>query len=125
MNGISSFEDLDCWKLCTELRREVIKVCKKFPEHEKFMLVSQMKRCSRSVTANISEGYGRFHYQENIQYCRQSRGSLYELKEHFYVARDEEYITEVEIKEYKEKTERCIAVINGYINYLKKKKESG
>ncbi|MCG2460892.1 four helix bundle protein [Flavobacteriaceae bacterium F89] len=38
-----------------------------------------MRRASRSVTHNISEGYGGFHYSENAQFCRTSRGSAYEL----------------------------------------------
>jgi len=51
-----------------------------------------MIRASRSVTANIAEGHGRYHFQENIQFCRQARGSLYELIDHLYVAIDEKYI---------------------------------
>ena len=49
--------------------------------------------CVTSVTNNISEGYGRFHYQENIQFLRQSRGSLYECIDHLYVSLDEKYIS--------------------------------
>ena len=46
------------------------------PEEEKYNLSSQMRRAAVSITANIAEGYGRYHYQENIQFCRQSRGVL-------------------------------------------------
>lgn len=62
-----------------ELRNEEKILIKGFLDHEKYELVSQMRRASRSVTHNIAEGYGRFHYQENIQFCRISRGSLHEL----------------------------------------------
>jgi len=61
-NKIRSFEDLECWKVCTELRRFVSQLVKTFPKEEQFDLTSQMKRASRSVTHNIAEGYGRFHY---------------------------------------------------------------
>jgi four helix bundle protein len=37
---------------------------------EKYALTSQLRRSSRSISDNIAEGYGRFHYQENIQFCR-------------------------------------------------------
>ncbi|NJX17548.1 four helix bundle protein, partial [Tamlana crocina] len=88
------FEDLNCWKAARELRMEISDLIRKFPQSEKFELVSQMRRASRSVTLNIAEGYGRFHFKENIQFCRVSRGSLYELLDQFITAHDEGYIDE-------------------------------
>lgn len=76
MSDIKSFEDLHCWQVGRELRNDVKNLIKNFPSHEKYDLVSQMRRASRSVTHNIAEGYGRFHYQENIQFCRIA-GGLY------------------------------------------------
>lgn len=123
-NKIRSFEDLECWKTCTELRRLVSKLIKNFPKDEQYGLTSQMKRASRSVTHNIAEGYGRFHYQENIQYCRQARGSLYELIDQFIVALDEKYITEEELINGKEQINKSLALLNGYIKYLVRAKDS-
>lgn len=123
-NKIRSFEDLECWKTCTELRRLVSKLIKNFPKDEQYGLTSQMKRASRSVTHNIAEGYGRFHYQENIQYCRQARGSLYELIDQFIVALDEKYITEEELINGKEQINKSLALLNGYIKYLIRAKDS-
>ncbi|MGB7786193.1 MAG: four helix bundle protein, partial [Salinimicrobium sp.] len=60
MEGIKSFEDLNCWKAARNLRIEISDLIKQFPDYEKFELVSQMRRASRSVTHNIAEGYGRF-----------------------------------------------------------------
>ena len=114
-NKIRSFEDLECWKTCTEMRRFVSILIKNFPKDEQYGLTSQMKRASRSVTHNIAEGYGRFHYQENIQYCRQARGSLYELIDQFIVALDEKYITEEELINGKEQINKSLALLNGYI----------
>ncbi|HYM94071.1 MAG TPA: four helix bundle protein [Chitinophagaceae bacterium] len=93
MEALRSFEDIECWKACTDLRRYLRTLVKKSPAEEKFMLISQIVRASRSLTNNIAEGYGRFHYKENAQFCRQSRGSLYELKDHLIVALDEEYVS--------------------------------
>ena len=120
MADVNSFEDLNCWKMGRELRNEVKDLIKTFPDFEKYELVSQMRRSSRSVTHNISEGYGRFHYKENIQFCRTSRGSLYELLDQFITSLDEGYITEEEYQKYKKRVNDCLAVLNGYINYLKK-----
>ena len=120
---MKSFEDLECWKLGAALRRKFSALVKDFPQHEKFRLADQIVRASRSVTANIAEGYGRFHYQEYVQYCRQSRGSLYELVDHLMVAFEEKYITEDQLKEFKIEIQHCLVVLNGFINYLSKAKQ--
>ena len=121
----SDFRDLDVWEKGRELRKEIWTLCKKFPSEEKFRLSDQMIRASRSVTANIAEGYGRFHYQENIQFCRQSRGSAYEMIDHITVAVDCEYIDNEQEQYYINKVEEIIKLLNGYIKYLKKRKEDG
>ena len=120
MKEIRSFEDLNCWKMVREIRKEISSVIKTFPDFEKYELVSQMRRSSRSITHNIAEGYGRFHYQENIQFCRVSRGSLYELIDQLITAQDEKYISEEMFNQLKKNVLDCINVLNGYINYLKK-----
>ena len=120
MKEIRSFEDLNCWKMVREIRKEISSVIKTFPDFEKYELVSQMRRSSRSITHNIAEGYGRFHYQENIQFCRVSRGSLYELIDQLITAQDEKYISEEMFNQLKKNGLDCINVLNGYINYLKK-----
>ena len=119
-----NFKDLEIWKKARELRNEVSTLIKSFPKEERYMLVSQMVRASRSVTANIAEGYGRYHYQENIQFCRQSRGSLTELQDHLTVALDEGYIgVKVEV-EFDHRIEECIRLLNGYIRFLNNSKEA-
>lgn len=117
-----TFEDLDCWKKITDLRRKLTALARTFPSDEKYRLTDQIIRAARSATSNIAEGYGRFHYQENIQYCRQTRGSLHELIEHLIVANDEGYVTKDDLVSLKCEIESCLAVLNGYINYLLKSK---
>lgn len=68
-----SFEDLDVYKLARELRRKVYQLIKSIPKNEKHNLQSQMRRAALSLTNNIAESHGRYHYQESIQYLRQSR----------------------------------------------------
>ena len=115
---MKTFDDLDCWKKITALRRTFAELVKDFPAHEKYRLTDQIIRAARSASSNIAEGYGRFHYQENIQYCRQTRGSLYELIEHLIVANDEGYISKEKLISVRSDITSCIAVLNGYINYL-------
>lgn len=120
---LTSFTDLDVYKECRILRKNVSTLVKThFPSEEKFKLTDQILRSSRSVTASIAEGYGRFHYQENIQFCRISRGSLCETFEHLITAFDEKFISAGELKEFKIQIDKCNKVLNGYINYLYKAK---
>lgn len=119
---MKTFEELDCWKKANALRVNLSALVKSLPSEEKYRLTDQILRASRSVTANIAEGYGRFHYQEYIQFCRQSRGSLYELIDHLLVASDEGYITTDQLNENRHQISDCLAVLNGFINYLKKAK---
>ena len=119
----SDFRDLDIWKKCREIRIVVRELCKKLPSEEKFRLADQMIRASRSSTANIAEGYGRFHFQENIQFCRQSRGSLFELIDHVLVAEECEYINNEEKEELIEHIVSAIRLVNGYIKYLRTRKD--
>ena len=119
-----SFEDLECWKACREVRRFIYNLLKKFPKEELYGLVQDMRRAARSTTHNIAEGFGRYHYQENIQFCRHSRGSLHELVDQLITSLDEEYITQSEYEEGRALTGRAIALVNGYINYLSRQKRN-
>ncbi len=122
MATLRSFQELNCWKLSAEIRREVSVLIKSFPADEKFELCSQMRRASRSATNNIAEGFGRYHYQEFIRFCRISRASLLELIDHLLIAHEEGYISEAVANELKAKIEKCVALINGFVKYLKSKK---
>ena len=119
-----SFEELDCWKASRIVRNEVRIIIKKFPIEEKYALTDNMRRASRSITENIAEGFGRFHYQENIQFCRISRGSLIELLDQYITAKDESYINDDEYSHGRELLSKAIGLVNGYINYLEKAKKN-
>ena len=122
MASVNSFEDLEVWKIGTEIRKLSMDIVRKLPCEEKFDLGSQLKRASRSISNNIAEGYGRFHYQENIQFCRVSRGSAYETLDHLIIANEEAYITDGELQNARDLIDKFLRVLNGYINYLKKAK---
>ncbi len=119
-----SFEELEAWKTARRLRACISQTVKTLPNEEKYRLKDQMQRSSRSVTANIAEGFGRFHFQENIQFCRHARGSLTEILDHLICANDEGYIKKEELDEYRNAISGCLKILNGYIAYLKKAKEN-
>ena len=126
MATVNSFEELECWKASRELRIFASrKVISNFPADERYALTSQLRRSSRSVSDNIAEGYGRFHHQENIQFCRQARGSLHESLNQVLTAEEEGYINETLVLEYRTLFKKTEAILNGYINYLKRAKQQG
>ena len=55
------------------------RVTKRLPDEEKFALANQVRRAAVSLTNNIAEGHGRFHFLEQIKFMLQARGSLEEL----------------------------------------------
>ncbi|MCX7546374.1 four helix bundle protein [Xanthomarina sp. F1114] len=125
MSNFKSFEDLACWKEARNLRLFVSKkIISKLPNNEKFSLIDQIKRSSRSVGNNIAEGYGRFHFQENIQFCRIARGSLFETLDHGIIALDEGYISEENLNELRVIHDKTLLILNGYIKYLKNQKNN-
>jgi four helix bundle protein len=117
--SVRTFEDLDVWKVCRELRIRLSNLAETFSKDEKYRLTDQLIRACRSVTANLAEGYGRFHYAENAQFARQARGSLYEVLDHLIVCKDEKIIDGETFDRIQGDILRAITVVNGFIRYLK------
>lgn len=122
---MQTLDTLEVYIAAKTFRKEVITIANTFPKEEKFLLAAQIKDSARSVTANIAEGYGRFHYQEAIQFCRISRGSLLETYDNLSSALEEQYISEPLFMEMKTKQEQLLKMLNGYIAYLKRRKQEG
>jgi len=120
---VRTFEDLDVWKVCRELRTRLSNLAGTFPKDEKYRLADQLIRASRSVTANLAEGYGRFHYAENTQYARQARGSLYEVLDHLTVCKDEKIVDDETFVRVRDDIVRAITIVNGFIRYLRTAKD--
>ncbi len=125
-NSFRTFEDLECWQACRELRLFVAKkVVAVLPREERYALGDQLLRAGRSTTANIAEGYGRFHYADQIKYCRQSRGSAYKVLDHLITGADEELLPTKLQDEGRLVVEKAVKLINGYIRYLSNRKAEG
>jgi len=79
-----------------------------------------MVRAARSTTANIAEGYGRFHYLDNAKFCSIARGSLHEVLDHLITAKDEGLISSELFEAGEQLFEKAIKLLNGYTSYLQK-----
>ena len=116
-----NFENLQCWQVCNELKTYIKeKILPSLPKSERFELYSQLLRASRSATANIAEGWGRYHYKENIKFLFNARGSIAEILDHTLEAKAWDYISDEILQNVRHQTESCIKLINGYINYLRR-----
>src|ERR1039457_2998262 len=90
--GYQTFEDLEAYKAAREFRKTMYDVTRRLPAFEKFELASQIRRAAVSLTNNIAEGHGRFHFLDQIKFMLQARGSLQELIDDLNVCEDEAYV---------------------------------
>lgn len=123
-NRRSTFEDLEAYRVAREFRKSMYRVARRLPDIEKFALANQIRRAAVSLTNNIAEGHGRYHYLDQIKFLRQSRGSLQELIDDLNVCMDEEYLSDEEIASLKEEGWRTRQLIDGYVRYLRDQKTS-
>ena len=118
--AVRTFEDLECWKACRELRLFVSgNIVPLLPKSEQYRLGDQIIRAARSATANIAEGYGRFHYLDNAKFCSNARGSCWEVLDHLITAYDEKLISVKNLDKGRNLVSTVIKLISGYMNYLK------
>ena len=104
---VKSFKDLEIYKKSYNLALKLHERTKSFPEEEKYDLTSQIRRCSKSIPTNISEGYGRQSKDEFKRFLRISLGSCNELQVHLEFCKDLKYIKE---NEYKDLNNEAIVV---------------
>jgi four helix bundle protein len=121
----ATFEDLKVYQVAREFRKAMYRIAKRLPDMEKFGLASQIRRAAISLTNNIAEGHGRYHYLDQIKFTLQSRGSLEELIDDLNVCADEEYVPIEEIGSLKEQGWRVRQLSDGYIRYLREQKNAG
>lgn len=119
--AVKDFRDLECWRKCRELRLLVAReVIAQLPAEERFRLKDQMLRAARSTTANIAEGFGRFHALDNAKFCCNARGSCYELIDHLVAAHDEGFVSEALLIQSESMARQAVNLLSGYIAYLRR-----
>lgn len=84
---VHSYRDLIVWQKSMMLVEAVYKLTKKFPEEEKFGLVSQMRRSAVSIPSNIAEGRRRGSARDYRQFLIVAYGSGAELETQGEIAR--------------------------------------
>ena len=103
----------------------VDKLCKALPNGEKFQLVDQATRSSSSVPDNIAEGYASYHYKDKINRFYDARKESAETQNHILKMEKKGYISNELFQKVFDEYEQIIRGINGYINYIKRKRGDG
>ena len=114
-----TFEDLEVYQAAREFRKAMYRVARRLPEIEKFGLAAQIRDAAVSLTNNIAEGRGRFHFLDQIKFMLNSRGSLEELHDDLNVCLDENYLPAEEVETLKSDGWRVHKLINGYIRFVR------
>lgn len=112
---IKNFRDLDVWKIGHEFVVKIYKLTEKFPDSERYGIISQIQRAAVSITSNIAEGFSRYYFRDRIRFYYQSRGSASEVENLLLIAKDIGYLKIETLNELLKDTERIIAMLNGLI----------
>jgi len=113
-NTVQNFEGTTVWKDAIELTVMVYEVTRKFPKDELFGMISQLRRASSSVSANLAEGYGRYGLKEKHQFYAIVCGSLLETKSFLLLAVRLKYIDDISMMVL------LITLLQKQINSIKK-----
>ncbi len=114
---ITRFEDLKVWQLTHKLSLDVAELVRTFPKDERYDLAGQMRRSVRSIPSDISEGFGRHHFNDKLTFYERARASLGELRNHFQEVLGNRYITNETHTQYSKRINE--------INYLLNKMMKG
>jgi len=119
-----TFEDLDVYKIAREFLKAMYAVNRGLPDFEKYELGRQIRRAAVSLTNNMAEGHGRFHYPDQIRFFLHSRGSLEELVDDLNVCLDENYLPSDQVAKLKERAREVLILINAYLRHLRSRSTS-
>jgi four helix bundle protein len=95
-------------------------LARKLPEEEKYLLKPQILDAARSLTNNIAEGKGRYYFQSQVRFIRDSLGSLNELIDDANICLDESYFDEEYLLDLKNECYDLRKKLKAYISYLRR-----
>lgn len=108
-----SFEKLKVWQKARQLSILIYKSTKVFPDEEKFGLISQMRRCSVSISSNIAEGTGRHSPKDRARFTEIAFGSSLELLNQSILSNDLEFLSDEDYHKIRKDTTEITAMLDG------------
>lgn len=119
--SIRTYQDLHAWQKSRALCLGIYRATEAFPDHERYGLIAQLRRCSVSVPSNIAEGYGRESPQDFLRFLRTSRGSLYELETQVTLSVDLGYLTPESAQPLFDSITEIRQILSGLIKSVRKR----
>lgn len=122
---VKRFEDLEIWQEARELCKIVYEISSTGPFSTDFKFRDQMRASAGSTVDNIAEGFDRGGNKEFYQFLSVSKGSCGEVRSQSYRAFDNKYITEVQLKDLLERTDKLSRKTSNLMNHLKSSPRKG
>ena len=121
--GKRGFEDLECYKLALDVMVTMHDLAQTLPPEEKYDLAAQIRRSSKCISANIAEGYGRYHYLDSLRFYSVARGELNETLAHLINARLLGYVEQEYFEHVYKLIRKVESILNGYMSYVRRRRE--
>ena len=113
------YRDLEIWKSSRKFCSSIYTVTAKFPEVEKFGLISQLRRASVSVPSNIAEGSAKSSDKDFLRFLEISLGSCFEMETQLLVSNDVGFLSQVDLDDLMKELERNIQMISKFMSFLR------
>ena len=117
-------EDLEVYNLSEVISDKIWNIVINWDYFAKDTIGKQICRAADSISANIAEGYGRFHFKENKNFCYYSRGSILEVKSFLRKSKNRKLISEEIYQVLYLDLQTIHLKLNAYIKYIGKKAET-
>lgn len=111
-----SFEKLEVWKEASEMLKDLYQVTSKFPDGEKFGLVSQIRRCSISIASNLAEGTSRTTNKDKAHFTTLAYSSSMELMNQLILSKELGFLSQDKYLDLR----NSISKISNMLNALRK-----
>ena len=116
--GVRHYQDLECWQLANELKKEVYALVDKSPARDDRRFSDQIKDSAASAPSNIAEAFGCYRHPESARYARIARSSEFETHNHLGDGADRRYWSQLEAKTRQDLADRAIGALTRWIQYL-------
>ena len=124
MKKLKSFRDLVVWQLASKFSKEMAQLVKIFPRHERYALADDFLRAARSIPANISEGFGRYHPADKVRFYNIASASAEECANHLIETHNNGYIDKKTNELYQKKLHIIVVKLTNLITSTRKRIKS-
>lgn len=112
---------LEVYRLAEDFIIRVYHVTRTFPREEIYGITAQLRRASISIALNISEGFGRYHYKDRLQFLYNARGSLVEVKSLLRICERLHYLSAQKVESLADLLMTIHVKLNNYIKATQKR----